>query len=382
MPAAKRDVMLIQTTPAAAKTDEAHPLPSAGAPSTGAAEPASASENMPQTLRRRALSPHTLISFAVALAILWFVVRRLQIDPAALWAQVRQASPLLLGAAFVIWYGEFFVRGWRWGRMLDAAGMNAAHGCHLPATPGLAQIVLLGYFANCIVPAKLGDAYRAYLINRDANVSLSAGFGTILAERLVDAMMLVAVLTGAVIVVFRGSLPAEARPALLLGGVLVVCGISGLAALWLTRNSVLRLLPDRARGVYSRLQGAVFGALRRPLLVTGIGLLLWCGDGLRVWLVAHALDANISPAVAILVATMAALLTVIPFTPAGLGVVELGVGSVLVGVLGLDPVVAGSILLLDRVVAYWSLLVIGLALYVWRARRDYLPRTAARAVRA
>ena len=51
---------------------------------------------------------------------------------------------------------------------------------------------------------------------------------------------------------------------------------------------------------------------------------------------------------------MGALLTVIPFTPAGLGVVELGVGSVLVGVLGVDPVVAGSIILLDRVVAYWS----------------------------
>jgi uncharacterized protein (TIRG00374 family) len=92
---------------------------------------------------------------------------------------------------------------------------------------------------------------------------------------------------------------------------------------------------------------------------------------MRVWFVARSLDAGISPAVAILVAVMGALLTVFPFTPAGLGVVEIGVGSLLVGVLGLDPVVAGSIILLDRVVAYWSLLLVGAALYLYRLRRDY-----------
>jgi uncharacterized membrane protein YbhN (UPF0104 family) len=337
---------------------------------------------VPDTLRKRFFSPHTLVSFVAAVAILWFVVRRVAIDPAALWTQVRQANPLLLAVAFLIWYGAFFVRGWRWGRMLDAAELNAAHGCHIPPTPGLAQIVLLGYFANCIVPAKLGDAYRAYLINRDGNVPLSAGFGTILAERLVDAMMLVAVLAGSALLVFQGSLPAEAQPTLLLGGVLVLGGITGLVVLWLTRHSVLRYLPDRVGGVYSRLQEAVFGALRRPLLVAGIGVLLWLGDGMRVWFVARSLDAGISPVVAVLIATMGALLTVVPFTPAGLGVVELGVGSVLVGVLGLDPLVAGAIILLDRIVAYWSLLAVGLLLYSWRARRDYLPRATTRVLRA
>jgi glycosyltransferase 2 family protein len=80
---------------------------------------------------------------------------------------------------------------------------------------------------------------------------------------------------------------------------------------------------------------------------------------------------RISPAVAILVAVMGALLTIIPFTPAGLGVVEIGIGSVLIGVLGVDPVVAGSIIVLDRVVAYWSILVVGATLYVRRTRREF-----------
>ena len=322
-------------------------------------------------LRQRVLSPQTLVSFGIAIAVLWFVARRLDIDPGAIWAQMRRANLWLLAVAFVLWYGAFFVRGWRWGRMLDSARFSQTQGFSIPGTRGLAEIVVLAYFANSIVPAKLGDAYRAYLLKRDSEVPMSAGFGTILAERLVDAMMLVIVLMGSFLVVFGTEMPSQARPALMLGALLIVIGGCGLAVLWLTRNSIARFLPGRIQEAYSRLQGAIFGALRRPALVLGIGVLLWLNDGLRVLFVARSLDAGIPPTVAILVAVMGALLTVIPFTPAGLGVVELGIGSVLVGVLGVDPVVAGSVILLDRVVAYWSLLVVGTGLYLRRARREY-----------
>jgi glycosyltransferase 2 family protein len=323
------------------------------------------------TLRRRVLSPQTFVSFGIAIAILWFVARRLDVDLGAIGAQIRRANLWLLAVAFVLWYGAFFVRGWRWGRMIQTAGFTPARGFHLPATPGLAEIVLLAYFANSLVPAKLGDLYRGYLLNRESGVPFSAGLGTILAERLVDAMMLVVVLGGAALVVFGTEMPSQARPALLLGALLIVVGVCGLAILWFTRNAVIRFLPHRVQEAYARLQEAIFGSLRRPALVLGIGVLLWLNDGMRVWFVAHSLDADISPPVAVLIAVMGALLTVIPFTPAGLGVVELGVGSVLVGVLGVDPVVAGSIILLDRVVAYWSLLVVGAGLYLRRTRREY-----------
>jgi glycosyltransferase 2 family protein len=331
----------------------------------------SATADVQATLRRRVLSPQTLVSFGIAIAILWFVVRRLDVDPGAIWAQVRQANLWILAVAFVLWYGAFFVRGWRWGRMLDSAGFNQANGFPIPPTRGLAEIIVLAYFANSLIPAKLGDAYRGYLLKRDSGVPFSAGIGTVLAERLADAMMLVVVLVGVAPIVFGTQMPSQARPALLLGAILIVAGVLGMAVLWLTRNSVIGFLPGRVQDSYARLQGAIFGALRRPALVLGISVLLWLNDGMRVWFVARSLDAGISPAAAILLASMSALLTIIPFTPAGLGVVELGIGSVLVGVLGVDPVMAGSIILLDRVVGYWSLLLVGTTLYLRRARREY-----------
>ena len=112
------------------------------------------------------LSPQTLVSFGIAIAVLWFVARRLDVDPGAIWAQMRRANLWLLAVAFVLWYGAFFVRGWRWGRMLDSARFNQAQGFRSPR-PWTGEIVVLAYFANSIVPAKLGDAYRAYLLKRD-----------------------------------------------------------------------------------------------------------------------------------------------------------------------------------------------------------------------
>ena len=33
-----------------------------------------------------------------------FVVRQMNVDPGAIWAQVRQANPLFLGVALTLWY--------------------------------------------------------------------------------------------------------------------------------------------------------------------------------------------------------------------------------------------------------------------------------------
>lgn len=353
-------------TPAPADAPES--APQAGSAATPIDGPA---EDVQGSLRRRLLSPHTLVSFAVAIALLWFVTRRLDLDPAAIWAQIRRASPLVLLGAFVLWYGSFFVRAWRWRRMIAAADTGGASGWTVPPTPGLAEIVALSWFANSLVPGKLGDAYRGYLLKRDGNVPFSTGLGTILAERFVDAMMLLVVLAGSALLVFGNHLPPQAGPALTLGAILLVVATIGLGVMWLTRDTLVRYLPYRVQGAYARLHGAVFGSLRRPALLLGVGLLLWFGDGMRVWLVARSLDAGIPPTVAILIAVMGALLTIVPFTPAGLGVVELGVGSMLIGVFGLDPVLAGSIIVLDRVVAYWSLLAVGAVLYARRTHRDY-----------
>src|SRR5215216_3620677 len=98
--ATQRDGMLTPTP--TATTDGATPcllpavdtevsIPSASNPD----EPATT--DVQASLRRRVLSPQTLVSFAIAIAVLWFVVRRLDVDPSLIWAQMRRANLWLLG---------------------------------------------------------------------------------------------------------------------------------------------------------------------------------------------------------------------------------------------------------------------------------------------
>ena len=324
----------------------------------------------PGSLAGRFLRPQTLVSFGIAAAILFFFLRRLDIDPGAVWRQARGANPWVYALAFGVWYGSFVLRAGRWRRMLARAGIDSAHGYAVPGIGGMVQIFLLAWFANCVVPAKLGDAYRAYLLKQESRASFSTSFGTILAERLTDLTVLFLVMSGIGAVIFGGHLPTEASQTFLLGLALLATAAVGLAVMWLSRHALQRRLPTRVQERYERLHDAVFRCLRRPWPFLGLSVVIWLSEGLRFWLVARSLDAGVSPATALFIALMGSLLTTLPITPAGLGVVEVGTVTVMVKVMGMEPTLAGSVVLLDRVVAYWSLIVVGLVLYVRRLRGE------------
>ena len=327
-------------------------------------------ETAPQSLSRRFLRPETLASFVIAAVILFFAIRSLRIDPSAVLAYVRRADPWFLLAALAVWYGIFVVRALRWRGMLSRVGVNDANGYAVPSLGGIYEILVLSWFANCIVPAKLGDAYRCYLLKRDSRASFSTGLGTVLAERLSDLFVLCVMMAAAGALVFRGRLPDEAGRTFELGVVLVAVAGIGLTTMWFSRHLLQRRLPARIKEQYGRLHGGVFGSLRRPVPVVAVGAVIWLGEGLRFWLVSRSVAADLPFSVALFIALMGALLTAIPFTPAGLGVVEAGTGAVMVGVLGLDPDLSFAIIFLDRVVSYWSLIAVGLVVYARRFGRE------------
>jgi uncharacterized protein (TIRG00374 family) len=93
---------------------------------------------------------------------------------------------------------------------------------------------------------------------------------------------------------------------------------------------------------------------RRKLLhVTLLTLPLWFLEGVRVYAEARALDLPLALFSAFLIALLAALLTTVPLTPAGIGAVEIGIAGTLL-LLGFPREQAVALALLDRLVAYWS----------------------------
>ena len=73
-------------------------------------------------------NPRTLISFGLAIAIIIFVLRGLNIDLAKTWQYMRGANLWLMLLALLVFYLTFPVRAIRWRLLLDNAGVPVRDG--------------------------------------------------------------------------------------------------------------------------------------------------------------------------------------------------------------------------------------------------------------
>jgi len=312
------------------------------------------------SLGRRLRQPRTLISLILPLFLLVLLYRALpgfHLDQ--LPALIAQANVWYLLAAFGIFYLGFPLRGWRWALLIRRTGFR------LKVRDGT-EIIFISWLVNCLVPAKLGAVYRAYLLKINSPVSLSRTFGTVFVERILDLFAIVILGLGAGYWSFRGRLPDQVQ-LLFAIGVIVVILLAG--ALLTMRNFGRRLivafhLPHRVIELYDRFEEGVFSAvgitsLPRLMLIT-VGI--WTTEAMRLFFVVEAFgfpDVHLGISGAFFVALTGSLLTAVPLTPAGIGIVETGVVAVLTLVYGVPQTEALAIVLVDRAISVLSIIVFG-----------------------
>jgi uncharacterized protein (TIRG00374 family) len=109
-----------------------------------------------------------------------------QVDLAEMWAVIRVANPyyLLLGVFTLLL--QYVVRAWRW-RILLAPIKETGFWNRLTST-------VIGFAANCLLPARLGEFIRANYLGRSEGISGGSVFGTVVVERLFDGFTLLLVL--------------------------------------------------------------------------------------------------------------------------------------------------------------------------------------------
>jgi hypothetical protein len=316
------------------------------------------------SLSARLRQTKTIVSILVPLAIIAFFV-------AMNWQVLSKVPSLIAGAnvwlvllAFGVFYLGFPLRGVRWALLLKATGFRIQ-------VKDSTEILFLSWLVNCLVPAKLGDVYRAYLLRINSDASLSRTFGTVFIERVLDIFTIAILGIAAGYWSFRTGLPPEIQA---IFGVAVVVVVVLAVALFTLRNFGRRLLellplPSRIMEFYDRFEQGVFGALDRrqlPVLAVISGA-IWMTEALRLFFVVKALgfpDVELGISGAVFVALIGSLLTAVPLSPAGLGIVEAGIVGVLTVVYGVPLAEATAIALLDRVISVFSVIVFGSILYV------------------
>ena len=315
------------------------------------------------------------MSFGLAVAFLVFLVTRFDIDLGATWESFKGSDPLLFLLAVLVHYTTFIFRGARWRLLLRNAQEDPR--MPTPTTLHCASLILLGWFTNSVLWFRLGDAYRAHAYAEDTDASFSRTIGTILAERVLDmalVLLLLALATAFLIGTGVGTswvfVGLAAAMATVLAGVLVAMGIF--------RSRLARILPGSLSAAYLRFHEGTLGSFQRLHLVTLLGLLGWLAEVGRLFLVAEALGVPLSVALVIFVTLANAMLTLVPITPGGLGVVEGGVTGLLLLSDKIDTeTVAFSVVALDRSISWLSVIAVGAVFLVVRElakkRRARLP---------
>ncbi len=191
---------------------------------------------------RRWRDPRVWLGIAITALTLWLALRG--IDPKVLARDLASANlPLLLAVSIPAYAVAIWVRAVRWRYLTDAIAP-------IP-TASLFRATAVGSLANNVFPLRMGELVRAWALARDQRLDVAPIVGTIVLERLLDAIAVLAM--ALVIFGVRGTRSGDALVVglpLLAGALLPLGAVVGMRfaperAAALTRLLARRLLPER-----------------------------------------------------------------------------------------------------------------------------------------
>jgi hypothetical protein len=300
-----------------------------------------------------------LLGLAISAIALALVVR--QVDLAAAWEVLREAAPAWVAACVACITLDVALRALRWRGLLAPIARLWL--------PTVAASLLIGYLANNILPARLGELVRSHHLGDRTGISRASVLGTVVVERVVDTGVLVAIASAAIVVLSVRGLVASA--------VLLGLAATGLLVAGLALALVAHRLPyaDRVIAAVERRPAVARAAtrLRGGLAVAGrprtmAGAISWTVAAWGATIVAfaaagQAIGVELTWGQAALLAAGVSLVTAIPAGPGYVGTFELAAVEI-AGAVGIaaEPAFALALLVHASILAVTS--VGGVAAYL------------------
>lgn len=316
----------------------------------------------------------------VALGLLVLLVDRRELAEALLTANYWYLAP-----AIVLYFVGQWFRALRWQYLLSPVSRISAR--------RLYPVIIIGYMANNVLPARLGELVRAvYLSQREKEVRVPASIATLSVERLYDGLTLLAMAAVAAPILLAAGLFSEASLVYQSTAVILMVGVIGsfavalvaLTALATSRRAVNWLiavtvvLPARFRVmavevIHGFVEGlATLNSPRKHAVLFLGSLPVWLAEAGVYLIVAYSfnLDAWFDSfwllAAAILLVTVTSnLITAIPASIGGIGPFEVVAQQTLVA-LGIGAAAAAAYTVAVHLVALWlPVNIAGVLLLLW-----------------
>jgi glycosyltransferase 2 family protein len=256
---------------------------------------------------------------AISVGAVWVLLR--SVDVGAAIDVLRRANLAFVGLMVVTVLLDVAARGARWRSLLA------------PIRPLPYRRVLgytyVGYLANNVLPARLGELVRSHALGEGEGLSRPTVLGTVVVERIVDTVIVVALAAASVVVLGVGGV---ASTAVVLGAIFVGVLVLGLVVAVTShrlpgadRVTVLAERVPRLLDLGRRLRDGL-AVVGRPAAVgqaVVLSLVAWSASIATFIVAGAALGVTLTPAQGALLSSGVALATIVPSGPGYLGTFEL-----------------------------------------------------------
>jgi glycosyltransferase 2 family protein len=266
-------------------------------------------------------------------------------SPAEIWSVISNSNLPLLALAALIATSIFPLRAIRWQLILDPLAPKLPLGA-------LWRSIAIGMMVNNIYPARLGEVARAYALTRETKrVSLTGAVASLAVDRVFDALTLVLLLVGAMLVPdFPKGMTVGGQP-VQRGAILFA---TGAVAMFVILYLIVAI-PERLVSLYATVVGRFaprlvkrgseiirtfsegLGVLRSPRRFIAVffwALVHWLVNALAFWLGFKAVGIDVPFSAANFLQGIIAIGVALPSSPGFFGVFEVAatVGLAVYGV--------------------------------------------------
>jgi uncharacterized protein (TIRG00374 family) len=270
------------------------------------------------------------LGVAISLLLIYLVVRNT--DPTELAAALAAANYGWLVPAILVYFVGVWLRAWRWRFLLRSIK---------PLPVGLLfRTIVIGYMANNLLPFRLGEIVRAYVLGIKGGVSKAATLTTIVVERVMDGLTMVGFMVVASLLL---PLDETLQNTVRLSGLVFLLVVLALFAIVASRrlaDALVRLcLRPFPRALAAKL-GALaasfldgLGALRSPRDLAGVlifSVLGWLPESAMYALIGVGFGLGQPFAVYMMTTAAGNLGAMVPSTPGYIGVFDAPAKYVLV----------------------------------------------------
>ncbi len=302
-----------------------------------------------------------IIGFFGLLTVL-LLIRLSEIDIS--WQTLQQINIVYLGIAIVFHYSGFIIRGIRWQKILQGLGYKLNYSY-------TTALLMTGWFVSALVPARMGDIVRAYMLKRDHKISLAYSLGSIATERALDISAILLLAMYSAMWALANQTPAWVWQSIVAGVIFIIIAIIFI----LTTPKIeqkLRLLTtwllyQKMLTFFFELLASIRQLGQNPILLTYLflqSIYIWLCDVALMYFGFLSIDAVIPINVVTFTAMATDLASAVPIIPGAVGQFE----ATALGIFALFQVnhqQSSLVILLNRFISFWSFIIVSGFIAYW-----------------